>query len=57
MKITCCNMGRTYLEYLEKRDIYILQPPKENWWVVVDYCPWCGIMLRTAANTAKMESY
>lgn len=59
MKVNCCKSGSTMLEYLEKREIFILHPEKEKWWVVVDYCPFCGVKLQNTLQdiTEEMESF
>jgi len=59
MQINCCSNGRIMLQYLEKRDVFILQPPKEKWWMVIDYCPYCGVELRKGLRdtTEEMEPF
>ncbi len=65
MTIDCCNMGRTYLEYFGKSDMFVLQLPRRSGFgalldrpgeIVVDYCPWCGVALRKTFMD-KLQNY
>ena len=46
--IKCCQKGNEVLHYLFKRKQFIIQYENEHWWILVDYCPWCGVKLDTS---------
>ena len=46
--VKCCKLGSEALHYLHKRKDFIIQYELEKWWIVVDFCPWCGVRLDTS---------
>jgi len=38
----CCKNGSEVIFYFQKRKEYYLQYAGQDWWVIINYCPWCG---------------
>jgi hypothetical protein len=45
--VKCCEKGNQALHYLHKRKEFMIMYEGEEWWIIVDFCPWCGVKLDT----------
>jgi len=45
LKVKCCKNGKEVVKYMPKRKEFCLQFEDEEWWAIIQYCPWCGKLL------------
>ena len=47
LKVKCCKDGKEVVRYMRKRKEFCLSFEGEDWWAIIQYCPWCGTKLDT----------